>query len=76
MCALIARRFIATTPRWGLTKHAQQNANFTTSLIVNNGSGFQLWLFDQRCSFGEFAKAISPITVAGMQWVVIAVKQG
>jgi hypothetical protein len=49
MCALIARRFIATTPRWRLTRHAQRNANFTTSLIVNNPEQwFSPWLVDQR----------------------------
>ena len=30
MCALIARRSIATIRRWRLAKHAQQHANFTT----------------------------------------------
>ena len=32
----IARRSIATTPRWRLIKHAQRNASFTTLLIANN----------------------------------------
>ena len=36
MCAPIAERSIATTPRWRLTKHARRNANFTTLPIANN----------------------------------------
>ena len=36
MCAPIAQRFIATTQRWRLTKHAHRNVNFTTLLIPNN----------------------------------------
>src|ERR1700739_1585641 len=44
MCALIAQRFIAITPRWRLTRHALRNANFTTSLIGNNlEQRFTLW---------------------------------
>ena len=31
MCAPIARRSIATTPSWRLTRRAQRNANCTTS---------------------------------------------
>jgi hypothetical protein len=44
MCAPIARRSIATTLRWRLTKRAQQNANFTTSSSdfgsINVGSSY------------------------------------
>src|SRR4029077_6820785 len=41
----IARRSIATTLRWRLTKHAQRNANFTTSSsdFGSNNVGSSYW---------------------------------
>ena len=36
MCAPIARRSIATTPRWPPTRRTHRNANCTTLLIANN----------------------------------------
>ena len=66
MCAPIAQRSIATTPRCRLTKHARRNANFTTLPIANNPerrfSAPSSNRFDQRRIIRVRLRAIEPVS--------------